>query len=268
MGLCGPSQQEQQAQALAQQQAQTLQQNYTTLFGQQQQTLNTLNSYIAPLMNGKGLDVQGYTPDALAAMRTSATDQNAAAGANALEALQVRQQQEGLGNPALPTGVTLKQAAGLESAEQFNNAQSQNQITLANYQQGVQNYLAGLGSTANEAGLVGSSASSTAANFTPTETAAFNQANTMASQSFNFGKLLAGALGFAATFIPGVGPALGAIIGNASGVPVPGAASTGNGTAPKPKSPTGSAPASAGSIPLGLGAEIGLGVNNISALGG
>lgn len=219
----GASKQETEAQASEQAIAKQLQANYTALFGQQQGILTQLNKALQPLINGTGLNVEGYSPEALAAMRTSATDTTAASFQNAQKALQAKEQASGL-TDALPSGVTLAQAAGLQSQGAEAQSQAQNQITIENYQQGVKNYLAGIQSLGGEASLLGGEATGTAGAANSAGQAAFTEANTMASQGFSLSKLLGGVLGGALSLIPGlgpVGPMLGGAVSSAFGAAPP-----------------------------------------------
>lgn len=216
MGLCGPSQQETTAQAAQQAAATQFQQNYNTMFAQQQNILAQLNQYTMPLLNGQGITANGFSPAELAAMRASSTDQTSSQFAGAAQALQTKQTQMGL-NAALPSGVTLSQAAGLDAQQALAQSQGQEQITIANAQQGVTNYLAGLSSLGGQSSTLGQGVSAAGSQTNSADQAAFNEANTMQQQSFSWSKLLAGALGAAASFIPGVGPIVGPLIASAGG---------------------------------------------------
>lgn len=105
-------------------------------FASQQNTLNFLKGIFQPVIS----DAQqgnGFSAPALAAMRTSATDQLSSQFQNAQSAL--NQQLRTQGSPQVQSGVTGGLDLALFNQEAQAKAAAQNQITLANAAQGQSN---------------------------------------------------------------------------------------------------------------------------------
>lgn len=116
----------------------TLNQIFTQQYGTQQSQLKYLQSQLQPLINEGG---QGYTPEQLTSLRTSATDTNAQQFQNAEAALNNQISQESGGSPlAGVSGAVVQEKAALDAAEAQQEAQSQAQITQQNAQLQQQNY--------------------------------------------------------------------------------------------------------------------------------
>jgi hypothetical protein len=103
-------------------------------FAQQSGIFNFLKGKLQPMIDNP----TGYSPEALAAMRTSSTENITAQTDNAQRALQA--QQFALGGRDLPSGVNEMQFGGLKAMEAGKIADTQNQITLANENLKQQNY--------------------------------------------------------------------------------------------------------------------------------
>jgi hypothetical protein len=103
----------------------TLMQSYKQQFGQQSKILSFLTSKLQPMIDNP----TGFSPTALTAMRTSATDTNAIQFGNASAALNDQLAARG-GATDLPSGVDAQLRAGLAQAGAQTQAASQNQITL------------------------------------------------------------------------------------------------------------------------------------------
>lgn len=126
---------------------QTLNANYQTMFAEQQALLKPLQAQLQQMVTNP----QGFSPQELAALRTSSTDQtsqqfrNAAVSAATLGAAH--------GGADLSSGVQ----AGIEANVAAQGAQAQagnqQQITLANEEQRQQNYWKSIGGLENVAGL-------------------------------------------------------------------------------------------------------------------
>jgi hypothetical protein len=113
----------------------TLMQSYKQQFGQQSKILSFLTSKLQPMIDNP----TGFSPTALTAMRTSATDTNAIQFGNASAALNDQLAARG-GATDLPSGVDAQLRAGLAQAGAQTQAASQNQITLQDEQLKQQNY--------------------------------------------------------------------------------------------------------------------------------
>ena len=157
-------------------------------FASSQQTLNFMKGKLDPMINNP----KGMSDDALAAARTSATDQNSAAYQNAGRTMQNNQ---ALKSGDLPSGVNAQIAGSLASEEAANQAGSQNAITLQNEQLKQSNYwnsmnaLNGVAAQNNPTGMAG------AANQGAGAVANLSEANTKAAG-------------------PGIGQILGQVVGN------------------------------------------------------
>jgi hypothetical protein len=138
--MCGPSSQEQQLANQGQSFASMLQGNYATLFGQQQDVLNSINKSLSPIL-AAGPSQQGFSAQELAALNTQAINSAGAANRNAQQAVgNFTAGQGGGGSTGILSGVTgqLMSAVASQSANQL--ATAQNQITQADFAQGNNNY--------------------------------------------------------------------------------------------------------------------------------
>jgi hypothetical protein len=113
----------------------TLMQSYQQQFGQQSKILSFLTGKLQPMIDNP----TGYSPEALAALRTSATDTNARQFGNASAALNDQLAVRG-GATDLPSGVDAQIRAQLASEGAQTQAASENNITLQNEQLKQQNY--------------------------------------------------------------------------------------------------------------------------------
>jgi hypothetical protein len=174
-------------------------------YGQQQQVLQYLQGKMTPIIDAGGT---GYGDQALASMRTSATDNLSNQYQNAQKALQAHEDTSG--GRDLPSGVNAQLDASLFSSEAADNAGAQNQITQANENLKQQNYwnavneYNGIGASFNPQSYAsGSSTASGAASSAGSSLASLSQANTAAKKT-GFWNTLAGGLG------QGLGAGLGA----------------------------------------------------------
>jgi len=103
-------------------------------FQHQMEIFNFLKGKLEPMIDHP----TGYSPEALAAMRTSATENITQQTDNAQRALQT--QQFALGGRDLPSGVNEMQFGALKGLEAGKIADTQNQITLADENLKQQNY--------------------------------------------------------------------------------------------------------------------------------
>lgn len=144
------------AQAKENEQAQTnffngLTQQQGTQFANQQELQDTLTSAYTPIVNA-GINQNGYTPDELAELKTSAAETAGANYAGASRALAASG--AGAGSATDSSGILKEQEAGVATAGANANTVAQNQIELQNKEQGRQNFftassaLGGVNSTA------------------------------------------------------------------------------------------------------------------------
>jgi hypothetical protein len=103
-------------------------------FGQQSGILSFLSNKLQPMIDNP----QGFSPEAMAAMRTQATEGTAQNFAQSQKALQNAEAARG-GN-GLPSGVDAQLSAENSNAAAQQNSQAQNGITLANEQQKQTNF--------------------------------------------------------------------------------------------------------------------------------
>jgi hypothetical protein len=144
----GPSeatQEQQQVTLQASQQELGFQSQLMTLFQQQfsdqKGVLDFLQSTIKPVITAAESG-QGFSPQALSAMRTTATDTTASQFQNAQAAL--NQELKTSGSANVPSGVTVGADAALAAQAAETQAGGQNQITLANQQQAQSNLWNGI----------------------------------------------------------------------------------------------------------------------------
>lgn len=203
--LCsGPSQQEKD---LAEQQAQftqTLQQDYSQTFANNQEILSTLNSVLQPIVTA-GPGQQGYSAEELSALNSQAINSNAEVARQTTQAVNAQENAEGGGTKFLPSGVNQQINAGIQTAAESNLANEELGITTSNYATGRQNWqnaLAGEESVASGEAPLGYAGATTTSN-----QAAFGEADTVNTESQQLLQSILGA-------IPGVGPAIAGGIGN------------------------------------------------------
>jgi len=108
---------------------QTLMGLFQSQYGQQQNLISYLTNQMKPIIAAGGI---GMTPAALAASRTSATDTVAANTQNAVKAANVAAAK--YGGDAMPSGVGAEIIGNAEVQGAEQQAQAQNEITLANQQ--------------------------------------------------------------------------------------------------------------------------------------
>lgn len=178
--MCGPTAQEESLAGGTQSMAQTLSANYNTLFAGQADVLSKLNASLSPIISA-GPNQQGFSAPELAAMNTSAINQNAAAYQNAARSARAFSAgQGGGGSTGLTSGVAQQIQGSIAATTGANTANELNQITQANYATGRQNYFQALGGTETLAGLYNPNATANA--FTGASSAGFQQAATIQQQ--------------------------------------------------------------------------------------
>jgi len=131
----------------------TLRSAFSTQFGKFGGTLDFLNSKLTAMIEHP----TGYSPEALATMRTQATEGTATSYSQAEQARHAAEAARG--GSQLPSGVNAQLEAANANAGAATNEASQQQITLGNEQLKEDNYnraiaaLSGVAQTENPAGL-------------------------------------------------------------------------------------------------------------------
>jgi hypothetical protein len=145
MAACGPSGSETAIEGANQSLAMSLQANYQQRFAQQNQVLNNLNQSLSPIV-AAGPSQQGFSPEELASLNTQAINSAAAANKNAQQAAgNAIAGEGGGGGSGLVSGTQAAIKAGISSNSANQLANTQNEITQANYNQGNQNYQRAIG---------------------------------------------------------------------------------------------------------------------------
>ena len=208
--MCGPSAQENTAQAAESSFQNQLMGSYATNFANQQQVLSELNAASAPII-AAGPNQQGMNAAELANLNTTAINQAGAANRNAVQAIQSR---VGAGSPSgLPTGVDEQLLTSVESQQAGNLANAELGIQNENYQLGREQYGAAIAGANALASLYNPQSYASPANQANQQN--FGEANTINQQQNQETADIAGAgvglgmdaLTFGAGAVAGAGPA-------------------------------------------------------------
>ena len=182
----------------------TLQQIFSEQYASQSAQLKYLQGQLEPIINEGG---QGYTPEQLAAQRTSATDVNSQQFQNAQDVLQNSETQASGGSKLTGVaGANTEAEAGLLNAEAQTQAASQENITQTNAQLQQQSYwnsinaLNGVAAQENPLGYAGSASSAAGAAASDSQA---NSAHIKATSSPIWGAI-GGALSGAGTAAGGI----------------------------------------------------------------
>ena len=178
----------------------TLMSTFQSQLAKQGQITDLITKTLTPQL----LNPTGYSPEALTALRTSASDTNSGQYQNAQKALNDQLAARG-GASALPSGVDAQLRASLAGAGAQQESQSQNEITLQNENAKMTNLwnaidaLSGNAQVLNPIGYAGGATSGSGA------VANLSQAYTQSKQSQLLGALgsLAGGAGTGITQIAG-----------------------------------------------------------------
>jgi hypothetical protein len=227
--MCGPSSQEKNAfntqQTINTQQYQnfkTLSDQAASIFGSSSQIFKDLTSAFEPILSA-GPGQSGFSPSELANLRSQAITQTGNAYRNASQAAGERAAAAGGGNALLPSGSTAQMQANIAQAGAGATAGELSNINLQNAQVGRQNWLQAasvlggapgvFGAATSAGGLLAGSGNSAMQGAEQV----FNNAQTVQNQNNWWMKPVAGALGGALSFIPGVGPLLGSAVSGMGG---------------------------------------------------
>lgn len=137
--MCGPSDQQVRDAASQDMFTNLLMGNYSSRFGAQSQTLQTLNSIYTPIAQA-GPSQQGFSAPMLAALNTQSEEGVGANYAKATRALDTQIGAQGGGNQYLPNGAQDQLKSQIATAAAAEQSQEQLAITKANYAQGNQNW--------------------------------------------------------------------------------------------------------------------------------
>ena len=187
--MCGPTGQEKQEADQQQAYSTVVQNNYKTLFGEQQGVMTNLNNIFTPIAE-QGPSQTGFSGGELAALNTQAIDTTGANYANAARSL--GGQLAGRSTAAGETGVTqaIKGQLASSAAGQLSNEELG--ITQANYAQGNANWkeaTGGLQALNSSYQTVQAGQSGTSAN-----QAAFGEADEIAQQEAQEDQAIAGGI--------------------------------------------------------------------------
>lgn len=229
---------------LATQQAgfyQTLTQDYGKQFANQSNVLASLQSAWNPILQA-GPGQYGFTPQEDASLRTSSADSIAQGQLNAQKALNNTLAAEGGGNSFIPNGAQEQLKASLLSSAGQQQAASQNQITQAGYQTGLQNFNNASSALGGVAGQYAPTGYISGANSAGGE--AFSSANAVNTQNNAWKSSLMGAIGGIGGAIlggpigAGIGESFGSALGGGSNYSAGDMANWGAGGAGDPAAPT------------------------------
>lgn len=180
---------------------------FSQQFAKQSQVLNFLKGKLQPMINNP----TGYSPAAMAALRTQATDNLSGQYQQAQRALQ--QKEFAQGGRELPSGVNAQLDAGLYAQEAADKANAQNTITLNNENLKQSNYWNAMnvlsGNVAQQFNPLGYAGAATSGS---NAVANLSQAVTASNQSQLMGAL-GGIVGGAASSALGGGGAITKILG-------------------------------------------------------
>lgn len=133
--------------------------NYATEFQNQEGILRNIRDAWTPVLNG-GINQEGMSAAELAVLRSSAINTTSENYKNASAAIDERLAARGGGNSFLPSGTTAQIDASIATKAAQQLSAEENQITLADYAQGRENFRAATGAL-----------SQTAAEYNPNATA-------------------------------------------------------------------------------------------------
>ncbi|VVB52820.1 Uncharacterised protein [uncultured archaeon] len=199
--MCGPSGGETAAAGAQSSLATTMAANYGQRFGEQSGVLSSLRSMFMPIAQA-GPDQQGFGANELAALSTGAREGVAANYSKASLALNNTLAARGGGSEMLPTGARAALTGSLASAAAAESSKQQQNITLANYAQGRQNWtqatagLEALGRDYNPTAYGAQASSANEASF-KMQSEISQEKNQMMSD------IVGGAVGLGMNFLPG-----------------------------------------------------------------
>lgn len=138
----------------AEQQQAAFNANLMNIFNQQFVKQNEYRDFLAGKLKPMIDNPTGYSPEALTAMRTGATESIAGQYANAQKALQAKLATRGGDAATLPNGVNDQLLATLSEGQASDTAGAQNSITLADENLKQQNYWAAINALSGQEAMV------------------------------------------------------------------------------------------------------------------
>jgi hypothetical protein len=190
--MCGATQQQKDITDEQQQFYNTLTQQYSTIFGENQAITGALTSAFTPILEA-GPSQTGFSPSEENALETQNTEGTASSYAQAQKATADILAARGGGNTLLPSSVDSTLLAQNANQAAAAKAAGQNQITQADYAQGYQNWNTAAGILGSTAGLLNPTGYSGAA--TGAGTAASSSATSVANAANSPWNAAFGALG-------------------------------------------------------------------------
>jgi hypothetical protein len=191
--MCGgASQQQNQISDEEKQFYETLTQQYSTVFAQNQAITGALTQAFQPIL-AAGPSQTGFSPSETNALQTQNTENVATDYAQAQKATADVLAARGGGNTFLPSSVDANLIARNANLAAQTRAQGQNQITQANYAQGNANFNQAAGVLGSTAGLLNPNAY--ASSTTNAGNSAANEANTITQQNNSLWNSVIGSLG-------------------------------------------------------------------------
>jgi hypothetical protein len=193
-----------------------------SIFGDSSQIFKDLTSSFEPIL-AAGPGQNGFTASELSNLQSQAVTQSGQAYRNAAQAAGERSAASGGGNALLPSGTTAQIQANIAQAGAGQTASELSNINLQNAELGRQNWLSAAGVLSGAPNVFGASTSAGGLLSGSGESAmkgaqqVFDNSQTLQSQNNWWMKPVAGALGGALSFIPGVGPALGSAVSGLGG---------------------------------------------------
>lgn len=194
--MCGPSSSEKSIANSTQNFGSMLQNNYGTLFANQQGILSSLNRSLNPIV-AAGPSQRGFSAAETSALQTAAINNAGAANTAAQQAARTYGAGQGGGaTSGITSGITKQIQGAIASQSAGQEGAALNQIEQADWNQGNRNYWAAQGAAQGVAGLENPNA--TAGTATATNNAAFGQASQITTENNALGQDVAGFLTAAA----------------------------------------------------------------------
>jgi hypothetical protein len=190
--MCGPSAAQNEVQADQLNLTNQVMSENSTVFGESQGLLQSLNSAFTPILQA-GPNQAGFSQAEDTSLNTEATDQTAENFSQAQRTLQENNAAAGGGNTFEPNGVQSSENESLAATAETAQSSEQSQILQADYAQGQANFNTAAGELQQEASTLNPVGTANAA--TSASSAASNTANTIQSQSNSIWSGVMGALG-------------------------------------------------------------------------
>lgn len=192
--MCGPTGAQSQLQSGEVSFAKAMQDEYNTVFGQNQNILSDLTGSLSPIV-AAGPSQQGFSAAENAALNTQATDQAAQNVKQVRQATNERMAAAGGGNTFLPSGAQEQINAGINTSAMNELSNERLGITEANYQAGRENWLNAVKDLETAPGATENPTSEFANATSNSSKVANDEANTIAAQGNSWMGLVGGLAG-------------------------------------------------------------------------